>query len=77
MRDVRGRFVHVTRQLDDAVHATQEAQAARSPVVICRVTSKFAGAAFPGVYFNRDCPCSLHTDAAAFTGSAEPERRGR
>ena len=47
------------------------------PVVICRVTSKFASAAFPGVYFNRDCPCSLHTDAAAFAGSAEPERRGR
>jgi len=27
-------------------------QAVRYPVVICRVTSKFAGAAFPGVYFN-------------------------
>ena len=52
-------------------------QAVRSPVVICRVTSTFASAAFPGVYFNRDCPCSLHTDAAAFAGSAEPEWRGR
>jgi hypothetical protein len=78
----------VLRRLpDEALHSTvappllcfgaEGGQAERSPVVICRVTSKFASAAFPGVYFNRDCPCGLHTDAAAFAGSAEPERRGR
>ncbi len=45
MRDVRGRFVHVTRQLDDAVHATQEAQAARCQNAVCallRVTPRGA-----------------------------------
>src|SRR6266700_4555754 len=46
-------------------------------VVIYRGASKFASATFASVYIDRDRPCCLHTDVAAYAGGAELEWRAR
>src|SRR5205807_5367772 len=52
-------------------------QYGEASVVILRRSSNFGGATFPGVYVNRDCPGHFHTDAAAYAGGAQLERRLR